>query len=186
MLTTRDPEMDRRFRLLRQHGMSLSDLERHRAGTVQIERYLVTGHNYRMTDIQAAVGLAQLTRLPEILRRRRATAAAYGQNLARVPGVTPPSEPAYARSNWQTYMVRLGPSSDQLAVMQRLLDKGVPSRRGIMCAHLEPPYASAWPEGCLPHSEEATRRCIALPMHHEMDASACATVARTLKEVLHP
>lgn len=167
MLTTGRPEFDRQFRLLRQHGMSVPDVVRHNAAQVIAEDYPIRGFNYRMSDIQAAVGRCQLQRLETIVRRRRDLAAAYGQRLAGIPGLGLPGEPAWARSNWQSYCVRLPDGADQTRVMQAMLDKGVASRRGVMCAHLEGAYADH-PAGPLPHSEAAHRRCILLPLFPQM------------------
>lgn len=184
MITTADTDADARFRLLRQHGMSLNDLERHSATIIRFEQYLTTGFNYRLTDIQAAVGAHQLTRLAELVRRRRELADAYAELLANTPGVRPPQEPSYARANWQSYVVSLDPGIDRDRVMQRLMDAGIPSRRGIMNAHREPPYAAAWPAGSLPASEAAHAHGLILPLHHEMDAANCQTVTEALKEAL--
>jgi dTDP-4-amino-4,6-dideoxygalactose transaminase len=164
MLTTRDPELDRTFRLLRQHAMSVSDRVRHSAGTVIFEEYPVVGFNYRMTDIQAAVGRVQLRRLPDLLAERVALADQYTRALRRIPGLEPPHVPAYARTNYQSYAVRVTPDYplSRDALMQRLLSEGVSSRRGIMNAHQEAAYAHvpAW----LPHSEEARDSVILLPV----------------------
>lgn len=142
MLTTRHQEWDRTFRLLRQHGMSVPDTVRHSSAQVIFESYPVPGYNYRLTDIQAAVGIEQLKRLPAIVKRRREVADAYARMLrAMVPHVKAPEEPSWARSNWQSYCVRLPRGSDQRRVMQVMLDKGVATRRGIMCIHREESYA---------------------------------------------
>src|SRR5206468_5972283 len=106
MLTTRDPELDRKFRLLRQHAMSVPDTVRHAAKTVIFEEYPEVGFNYRMTDIQAAVGIVQLRRLPGILARRIELAERYARALADIPGLVPPFVPDYARTNFQGYAVR--------------------------------------------------------------------------------
>jgi dTDP-4-amino-4,6-dideoxygalactose transaminase len=84
------------------------------------------------------------------------------------------------RSNWQSYAVLLPGGVDQKAVMQRLLDQGISTRRGVMCSHLEPPYAPYWPQGCLPASEAARDRGVILPLHHKMTAQDCAMVAEAL------
>jgi dTDP-4-amino-4,6-dideoxygalactose transaminase len=98
MLTTRDAEIDQKFRLLRQHGMSVPDTVRHEASQVTFEEYPVVGFNYRMTDIQAAVGREQLKRLPDIVASRRRHAARYKELLADIPGLGLPFEPAWGRS----------------------------------------------------------------------------------------
>jgi len=164
MLTTRRADWDQNVRMLRQHGMSVGTFERHRSGTVVFEIYGAPGFNYRMTDIQAAIGLQQLRRLPDLVRRRRTLANAYGRMLADIPEVTPPAELAWARSNWQSYCIRLPPWADQTGVMQTMLDRGVATRRGIMCAHLEAAYRDHPPRFPLPHSEAAHRHCILLPL----------------------
>lgn len=195
MLTTRDPGLDARFRLWRQHGMSVPDRLRHAARRVIFEDYPVAGFNYRMTDIQAAVGRAQLRRLPEIVAARRALAAAYAEALAPL-GVAPPAEPDWARSNWQSYCVRLDraldpgldPGLDQRAVMQRMLDLGVATRRGIMCVHLEAAYADQPVRRPLPRSEAARDQGIILPLFPGMTAETQARVVEALGRALgeHP
>jgi dTDP-4-amino-4,6-dideoxygalactose transaminase len=168
MITTANPEWDAACRLLRQHGMSVPDTVRHGANTVIFESYPILGYNYRMTDIQAAVGREQLLRLPEIVLARRQLADRYGMLLADLPGIGLPREPEWARSNWQSYCVRLPEGLDQRAVMQRMLDDGVATRRGIMCSHREPAYAAAPLRHPLPHSETAQDQCVILPLFVQM------------------
>ena len=134
MLTTRNPEWDAQFRLLRQHCMSVPDTKRHASAEVIFEGYPAVGFNYRMTDMQAAVGCEQLKRLPEIVDKRRELAARYESLLAPIPGLGLPREPEWARSNWQSYCVRLPEVVDQKGVMQSMLDAGIATRRGIMCS----------------------------------------------------
>jgi dTDP-4-amino-4,6-dideoxygalactose transaminase len=118
-----------------------------------------------MTDIQAAVGRAQLKRLPDILPKRRRLAVRYAEALAGIRGLKAPYVPDFARPNFQSYAVRVTPDyprpRDEL--MQVLLDRGVTTRRGIMNAHQEKAYAhEAW---TLPHSEAARDSVILLPLH---------------------
>lgn len=182
MLTTRRADWDAQFRLLRQHGMTVSDAVRHGATQVIFEEYPVSGFNYRMTDMQAAIGRRQLQRLPEIIARRRALAARYAELLAGT-GVRPPVEPEWARSNWQSYCVRLPDGADQARVMQAMLDRGVATRRGVMCAHLEGAYAGAAAPP-LPHSEEAHLRCILLPLYTQLTDEMQVAVVEALRAAL--
>ena len=170
MITTSDPALDARFRLLRQHGMSVPDTVRHAATSVIVEHYPVLGYNYRMTDIQAAIGREQLTRLPEIVARRRLLAARYTTRLAGVDGIAVPREPEWARSNWQSYAVRVGAWIDQRRVMQRLLDQGISTRRGVMNVHLESAYPpDTWRRvGPLVNGEEIQETAIVLPLFHQL------------------
>jgi dTDP-4-amino-4,6-dideoxygalactose transaminase len=185
MLTTRHKAWDASFRLLRQHGMSVSDKVRHSSPQVIFESHSVVGYNYRMTDIQAAVGREQLKRLPEIVQARRRLADRYRAALAnKAPGLGLPEEPDYARSNWQSFCVRLPEARDQRAVMQDLLDAGVATRRGVMCAHREAPYAEAALRAPLPCSEAAQDRCIILPLYPQMTDPEIDRVADALEAAL--
>jgi len=164
MLTTNKPEYDQQFRLWRQHGMSIPDTVRHESNKVILEEYPTTGFNYRMTDIQAAVGMEQLKRLPELIIERRVLAEKYANLLEGISWLSSPNEPSYARSNWQSYPVELSENAffqrDEL--MQLLLDRGIATRRGIMNAHQEGAYNDAHYE--LKHSERAAERVILLPL----------------------
>jgi dTDP-4-amino-4,6-dideoxygalactose transaminase len=183
MLTTRHKDWDAKFRLWRQHSMSVPDTVRHGSSKVIFESYPEIGFNYRMTDIQAAVGREQLKRLPDLVARRRANVDRYRTLLAGIPGVALPFEPDWARSNWQSFCVRLADDLDQRAVMQSLLDAGVASRRGIMCSHREPAYAKEpWrAAGSLTESENAQEHSILLPLFHQMTEEQLQTVADQLR-----
>jgi len=170
MLTTSNEGLDRTFRLLRQHGMSVPDAVRHASNQVIFEGYPVVGYNYRMTDIQAAIGREQLKRLPAIVARRRELAARYEERLQSIDGVIVPREPRWARTNWQSYAIRVGAWIDQRAVMQAMLDAGVSTRRGVMNIHREGSYPEgSWRAGSgLGHSEEAQDTAIVLPLYHQL------------------
>jgi dTDP-4-amino-4,6-dideoxygalactose transaminase len=184
MLTTRNAEYDARFRLWRQHGMSVPDTLRHGSSTVIFESYPVPGYNYRMTDVQAAIGRQQLKRLPDIVASRRALAISYAELLADIDGVLPPREPAWARSNWQSYCVRLDFDLDQHTVMQAMLDRGVATRRGIMCTHLEGAYAGEPRRFSLLRSEMARDHAILLPLFAQMTYDMQAEVVSALADAI--
>lgn len=184
MVTTSDAGLDAKLRLLRQHGMSLNDRARHEAKGIVFERYEMLGFNYRMNDIEAAIGRAQLERLPEVLRVRRAQAERYAHFLQGIPGLVLPSEPAWARANWQSYCVRLPAGSDQKQVMQALRDEGIATRRGVMCAHREPAYPKGSHRvapGGLAESERAQDECLILPLFHTLTAVEQGRVAQALR-----
>jgi perosamine synthetase len=197
MITTSVSEWDRQFRLWRQHSMSVPDAVRHGAREVIFESYPQLGYNYRMTDIQAAIGREQLKRLPVIVERRRFLADRYRDRLAGIPGLALPEEPPWARSNWQSYCVRLPLHCDQRRVMQAMLDVGVATRRGIMCSHREPAYQeiATWscgkgPGACgcssgsctrLQQSEQAQDGTIILPLFPQMTEDDQDAVAVALR-----
>jgi perosamine synthetase len=197
MITTSNSEWDRQFRLLRQHGMTASDTVRHGSREVVFESYATPGYNYRMTDIQAAVGREQLKRLPMMIERRRFLASRYAELLAGTHGLELPVEPTWARSNWQSYCVRLSADYDQRQLMQALLDEGVATRRGVMCTHREPAYShEMWscgtiasdcdcaPGSCtrLSRSEQAQDSTVILPLFHEMTEAEQDLVVKCLEQ----
>ena len=185
MITTQDSDLDRFLRVMRHQGMSLSDVVRHSSRTVIFEDYEVTGYNYRLTDIQAAVGIEQLRRLPHIVERRREIAQTYFERLSTIDELILPQEPPFAYSNWQSYIVRLNESTPLKLVMQDMLDSGISTRRGIMCAHLEAPYKQAWLKGCLPKSERCRDTGLILPLYPGMEEEDLSRVVDTLKESIH-
>jgi perosamine synthetase len=198
MITTSNAEWDASLRLWRQHGMNVPDTTRHGAKQVIFESYPIVGYNYRLTDIQAAVGREQLKRLPGVLERRRAMARRYLDALSGVRGLTLPVEPSWARTNWQSFCVRLADDLDQKNVMQRLLDLGIASRRGVMCAHREAAYpAGTWsshpggaPCDCPPgtcrylaEGEAAQDHAVILPLYHQMMEADQDRVVAALREI---
>lgn len=181
MLTTADPEWDRMFRLLRQHAMTVPDTVRHGSSEVIFECYPMLGYNYRMTDIQAAVGREQIKRLPSIIEQRRTLADRYKQILGLIPGIGIPREPEWTRSNWQSFCVRLPGTCRQRDVMQRMLAQGVATRRAIMCSHREAAYHDIPLRFALPESERAQNECILLPLFPQMTEYEQDQVATSLK-----
>lgn len=183
MITTKHPSWDAQFRLWRQHGMSVPDTVRHSSPQVTFETYTEVAFNYRMTDIQAAVGREQLKRLPVIITRRRELADRYRFLFKDVPGIDLPAEPEWARSNWQSFCVRLTETLGQRETMQSLLDRGIATRRGIMCSHREPAYQhEPWRQaGSLVLSEQAQERSVMLPLYHQLQAEEQELVVSCLQ-----
>jgi perosamine synthetase len=169
MLVTRDADLAARLRRLREHGMDVSAAQRHRSRQPVIEHYLEVGFNFRMTDIQAAIGLVQLSRLDELVARRRELAKRYQFLLSVIPGLRTIGDPPYGKTNYQSFWVLLPDdfpvSRDRL--LRLLADAGVSARRGIMAAHLEPAYA-ACPHSPLPETERFAARSLILPLFHQM------------------
>lgn len=181
MLTTENPEYDRIFRLLRHHGMSLSDLDRHKSGGLAQESYEIAGFNYRMTDIQAAVGSAQLQKLELMCERRRALAGRYIDRLRGLSWLGCVEQSPRWRLNWQSFPILLtedapGSSED---LREHLLANGIASRPGIMNAHEERPYlAQSW---SLPVSESLRRRAVILPLYHTLAEDDVDTIASAIR-----
>jgi len=184
MVTTDDAEWAARIRRLREHGMTVSAADRHAAGgKVVLEGYAETAFNYRMTDMQAAMGLVQLGRLPGIVAQRRAIAERYRELLEPL-GLRAVTDPAHGTANYQSFWVELPAGADQVTVLQALAEAGVSARRGIMASHLEPAYAGH-PHGPLPVTEHLTRNTLILPVHHEIGETEQRLVVDALAAALN-
>jgi len=172
------------MRRLREHGMNHSAFDRHASAGPVLESYLEPAFNYRMTDMQAALGLAQLDRLDEIVAERRRRAGRYQDALLDIPGLQVVSDPAYGTTNFQSFWIVLPDefpcSRDEL--LARLDDAGISARRGIMASHLEPAYAAATSEP-LPVTEHLTARSLILPLFHQMTDAEQDQVVATLLAV---
>jgi perosamine synthetase len=123
------------------------------------------GFNYRLSDVQAAIGLAQVEKLPPLLERRAAVAAAYEERLAGVPGLAAPlaSRGQEVRS-WFVYVVRLADEVDRDAVIRGLRDRGIDSKSYLPSVHLFPHIAAlGYREGQFPVAEAASAHSLALP-----------------------
>lgn len=169
MLVTSRADWAVRARRLREHGMSVSAAERHASGSPVIEAYDEVGFNYRMTDIQAAVGLIQLNRLDALIARRRELAAVYQRELADIPGLRTVTDPPHGTTNYQSFWVLLpeGFPMSRNELLAHLGAQGISARRGIMAAHTEPAHADV-PTGGLPATERLTADSLVLPLYHDM------------------
>ena len=166
--------------------MSVSDLERHRSDRVIIEEYNELGFNYRMTDIQASIGLVQLRRLDELLRVRRERAKRYNDELSEIRGIEVPFVPPYAEHTYQSYCLRLTKDCRQgrEELMTNLLRRGIATRRGVMASHLERTYTSRYGTVSLPVTEEATRTTMLIPLYAAMTDEEQTYVIDALREEL--
>ncbi len=169
MVVTTDEAVAARLRRLREHGMDVSAAQRHASRQPVIEHYLEVGFNYRMTDVQAAIGLVQLAKLDQLIARRRALAARYQEMLAGLPGLSMAGDPAYGQTNYQSFWVLLpdGSGVSRDGLLRLLAEAGISARRGIMAAHTEPAYAQH-PRRPLPVTERLTAGSLILPLFHQM------------------
>lgn len=185
MLVTDSNAIANRARSLRQHAMDVPDTVRHQSPDVLLETYPEIGYNYRLTDLQAAMGIVQLQRLPDILSQRRALAARYDALLAPHPLIHTPFVPSQIEWNVQSYSVALhGLGRDARdTVMQRLLDQGIATRPGVMTAHREPAYRSS-ASLSLPASEQLSDNSLILPLHLKMSDRDLREVANALGQTV--
>jgi len=184
MITTDDDALADKARRLRAHAMSVSDLDRHKADRPILEEYHELGFNYRMTDIQASIGLVQIRRLDELLRIRVAKADRYSRELADLKKVRTPYTPPYATHTYQSYCLDFDRSVDRDDLMARLLRRGVATRRGVMASHLEKVYRDRVGKVSLPITEEKARSTMLIPLFATMTDDEQSYVIESLREEL--
>jgi perosamine synthetase len=184
MITTDDEALADKARKLRAHAMSVSDLDRHKADKPILEEYSELGFNYRMTDIQASIGLVQIRRLDELLKIRVAKADRYGRELADLKKVRTPYTPPYATHTYQSYCLDLDASIDRDDLMARLLRRGVATRRGVMASHLEKVYRDRVGKVSLPITEQKARSTMLIPLFATMTDDEQTYVIESLREEL--
>ena len=186
MITTSNPDYIKRIKLLRQHGMSVNDRIRHESGKLLFEDHLELGYNYRMTDIQAAIGIRQLEKLDWIINERRKIALRYIQELKDIECIKLPVEKEGYFSNYQSFSIYLKKDCpvgrDEL--MQKLLDAGISTRRGVTTSHRETAYKSEYKNLHLPVSEDAADNSIMIPLYIPMSDEDIDLVISKLKEFL--
>lgn len=184
MLTTDNPEWAARARRLREHSLDVSAAERHESVPAALERYPEVGFDYRVTDLQAAVGLVQLGKLPEMVRRRRALAQEYQDVLSTVPGLRYVTDPDYGRSNFQSFWIEVLPGFplDRDELLAWLVADGISARRGVMASHRQGAYAEhSGRVRPLPVTERLTEHTLVLPVFHTMTAEEHRRVTESLQ-----
>ena len=186
MITTSNKDYYDRLKLFRQHGMSINDRVRHTSKKIMFEEYLEVGYNYRMTDIQASIGIKQLEKLDWIVTKRREIANKYNETFKDIECLRIPSEPEGYYSNYQSYSLYLKEnapiSRDEL--MQKLLDKGISTRRGVMTAHREPAYKKYLSKYNLTISEEVSDRSIMIPLYVPMKNEEINFIIKAINNIL--
>ena len=182
MISTSNPEYAERLKILRQHGMSVNDRTRHNSKQLIFEDHIEIGYNYRMTDIQAAVGIKQLEKLDWIVDERREIARQYISLLEGNDAIVLPLEENGYISNYQSFSIYLkeGFPFKRNELMQQMLDSGIATRRGIMTTHRESAYKNRWVYN-LPKSEDLADNSILIPLYNRMEADDIIRVANFLQ-----
>ncbi|HET6996614.1 MAG TPA: DegT/DnrJ/EryC1/StrS family aminotransferase [Chitinophagaceae bacterium] len=185
-ITTNREDYYQRMKLLRQHGMSVNDRVRHESSKLIFEDHVEVGYNYRMTDIQAAVGIKQLEKLDWIVAERRKIAKQYNEAFADIDFIRLPVEEEGYFSNYQSYSIYLKENCpiSRNDLMQKMLDVGISTRRGIMTTHRETAYKTEYAGVALPVSENACDSSIILPLYIPMNSEDIKKVIETFKATI--
>jgi dTDP-4-amino-4,6-dideoxygalactose transaminase len=183
MMIVRDPERRQRARALRGHGMTASTLDRAKGRAVGYD-VIDCGHNFRMDELRAAMGLVQLERLLGWNEARRRLSAHYRQQLARrVPSVQMPFAEAHATSA-HILPVLLPPGTDRQIVMQGMRERQIQTSMHYPPIHSFSYYRKALPSGPLPHTEAFCERQLTLPLHPQLSIGDVERVVAALGESL--
>ncbi len=168
LVLTSDAETADRLRLLRNHG--------------QPSRYqhVLIGYNWRLTEMQAAIGRAQLRKLDAILARKRANAGWMSRRLAHVPGITPPYQVPHASSPHMLYTCLV--AGDRDAVLDHLVQRGIEARIYFPPVHLQPIFADR--DRRLPVTEAVAAQMLSIPMHSQLTPDELAQIADTVEEAI--
>lgn len=187
MIVTDDQAFADRARALRSTGASISDLERHKAKGVLVQKYEESGYNYRMTDMQAAVGIVQMSRLNEMLKQRKAQAERYDRQIASLEGVEIPHVPSYATHSYSSYCIRINRNCRKTRddILKAMAARGISCRTGIQPLHFEPCYEGQKKTTVsLLATERAAEETMFLPIFPGMTDSQLETICETLKDII--
>ncbi|CAN5118733.1 DegT/DnrJ/EryC1/StrS family aminotransferase [soil metagenome] len=174
MLTSSNGAWATRARTLREHAMSVSAVDRHSSVLSPPEQYDEVGYNFRMTDLQAAMGLVQLGRLPLAVARRRENVAEYSARLADVPGLRLLTDPSWGTSNFQSFWIEVLPGFPLTrdGLLEHLANDEISARRGIMAAHRQPAYSGRDAGSAdLSVTDRLTDNTLILPLYHQLEPS---------------
>ncbi len=183
MITTTSKKHYERLKLLRQQGMSTSAIDRAKTGKPLFEEHLEIGYNYRMTDIQASIGLRQLEKLDWIIKQRREIALRYIEELKGIDQIILPTEEEGYISNYQSFCIYINERSlkERNDLLRNLIDLGIEARRGVMTSHTEPPYRNQFKNIKLPISEKLSDRSILIPLYVPMTENEIEQVIKNIK-----
>lgn len=186
MIVTDSDVIADRARLMRSHAASVSDLARHGSDDVIIEEYPEAGFNFRMSDLHAAVGLAQLDRLAWLIARRRELAAEFDRRFADLTSITAPGFRAGFLHTYQSYAIVLTDEApiERNEAMRQLKHRGITTRRGCMAVHIEPYYVRKFGRVRLPIAERLEARSITLPLFPSMTPDEQSRVIEAVWDVL--
>jgi len=189
MVTTNDPVLADRMNQMRNHGASLSEEQRHNGPRPYfLPDFNLLGFNYRMTDLQGAVGIVQLEKLDKFIDERAKWAAYYQHQLADIPWLRLPKESNTSRHGWQAFVTYVDPEKSPIPrndIMEILQEKGIATRPGTHAVHMLGYYRDLYgfKSSDFPGAEAANNNSMAIPLHNRMTNDDYAYVVKALKEI---
>lgn len=189
MITTNNDEYAELIRKLRNHGASISEEQRHKGPKPYIlPEFNLVGYNYRMTDIQGAIGFVQLKKLNKFIDQRNIWAEYYSNNLSDIKWLTTPKQSDDYRHGWQSYVMLLNPKISPISrneFMELLQSKGIATRPGTHAVHMLNYYKLKYSidENEFPNSKFADQNSVAIPLHNLMDKSDFDYIINTILNI---
>lgn len=187
MLVTDDLQIAESARILRATGASVSDLERHKKKGVILQEYYTDGYNYRMTDIQAAIGIVQMKKLPEIIRQRNQQAEYYNKVFSEIDEIEIPFVPPYATHSFSSYLLKIkkGINLTPQDIITRMAEKNISCRFGIQPLHREPYFNNRkLSDADFPISCDIAKRSFFIPIFPGLKEDELKYIVSSLKEIL--
>ncbi len=187
MVTTNDAMLQEKMGVLRNHGASVSEAMRTQGSRPSLlADFDVVGFNYRMTDVQAAMGIVQLQKLPGFIAERQQWANWYNTQLQDISWITAPETPSYATHSWQAYVVMVDPDKAPFPrdiIMDKLLALGIGTRPGTQAIHMLGYYKNRYglSDADCPGAKACYDKSMALPLHNKMSAADYAYVVQSLR-----
>lgn len=189
MVTTNDATLSETANMLRNHGASISEEQRHKGPRPYLlPEFNLLGYNYRMTDLQGAVGLVQLGKLDRFIGERAQWAAYYARELSGIDWIRMPAEPLDGQHAWQAYVLYVDPTKAPMPrndIMERLQAGGISTRPGTHAVHMLGYYATRYalrPED-YPAAMDCNDNTMAIPLHNRMTEDDYAYVVSALRQL---
>jgi len=187
MLLTDDAHIADQARILRATGASVSDLDRHKAKGIIVQKYYDSGYNYRMTDIQAAIGLVQMKKVDQIIDERAKQAQFFNDALAEIEELSAPFVPSYATHAYSSYLIRINDKSKITPefIVKGMAEKNISCRFGIMPLHNEPYFANDnWHDSMFPVSCKVAQKTFFVPIFPGLSHENLHQIVESLKQVI--
>ena len=189
MVTTEDTDLAEIMVQMRNHGATLSEEQRHLGSKPYIlPDFNLLGYNYRMTDLQGAVGVIQMQRLNKLLEERRQWARFYSEKLQHITWLQPPQEPEGFTHSWQSYVTYVdaerAPGSRN-EIMDQLYSKGISTRPGTHALHIQNYYKNlfGFQSEDFPNAFNAHMNSMAIPLHNKMSEEDFQYVVETFQSI---
>lgn len=186
MLLTDNENIAEQAKILRATGASVSDLDRHKAKGIILQKYYDSGYNYRMTDIQAAIGIVQMDKLPEMLKERKRQAEYYDEAFSKMSYIITPYVPDYADHAYTSYLLKIDPEMniDIEDVLIKMSEKKISCRYGIMPLHQEPYFDNKYTDDMFPVSCDVAKRTFFIPIYPGLKDEEMKYIVSSVQEVI--